>query len=237
MLQAPLDCPPLTLAELSELLGRYNDNAALAQTINDAIQRRLSEDRPLTAAEALQSSRPPATFDISSIRGRRAMVDVYKLPLVSLAEVQATSEEAGHPILFAFDESAGPGATSWKAGNPGDQTITVAFRKACRLAKVTMQVEEREVMRTQEVQLAVSTDGGLTYRELLRQEFTFSPDGATWEDETWNLQQVPVTHVRLVIKPDKGRKDLYATLTTFGLWVDEENASSSAAASSLIESA
>ena len=64
MLQAPLDCPPLTLAELNELLGRYNDNAALAQTINDAIQRRLSEDPRLTAAEALQSSRPPATFDI-----------------------------------------------------------------------------------------------------------------------------------------------------------------------------
>jgi hypothetical protein len=80
------------------------------------------------------------------------------------------------------------------------------------------------------VQLAVSSDGGLTYRELVRQEFHFSPDGATWEDETWTVPQDQVTHVRLVIKPDKGRTDVYATLTTFGLWAYEKNGSPSAAA-------
>ena len=163
------------------------------------------------------------------------MADVQKLPLVSLAEVQATSEEAGHPIVFAFDDSDGSGATSWKAGTPGEQTVTVVFRKACRVAQVTMQVEEREVARTQEVQLAVSTDGGLTYRELIRQEFTFSPDGATWEDETWTVQQEHVTHVRLIIIPDKGRSDVYAALTTFGLWVDKETSSCPAAASSVLD--
>ena len=99
------------------------------------------------------------------------MAEARKLPLVSLAEVHATSEATEYPILFAFDEGEGPGATYWKAGDPGEQTITVAFREACRLAQVTMQVEEREATRTQEVQLAVSLDGGLTYRELLRQEF------------------------------------------------------------------
>ena len=93
-------------------------------------------------------------------------------------------------------------------------------------------MEEREVPRTQEVQVALSTDGGVTYRELVRQEFTFSPDGATWEDETWAVQQEQVTHVRLVIKPDKGRMDVYAALTAFGLWVVEENASSPAPAPS-----
>ena len=29
----------------------------------------------------------------------------------------------GHPIVFAFDEGDGPGATHWKAGDPGDQMI------------------------------------------------------------------------------------------------------------------
>jgi hypothetical protein len=82
-------------------------------------------------------------------------------------------------------------------------------------------VEEREVTRTQEVQLAVSTDGGLTYRELLREEFTFSHDGATWEEERWSVPEDRFTHVRLVIKPDKGRKHLYATLTSVGLWAYE----------------
>ncbi len=146
------------------------------------------------------------------------MANLQKLPLVALAEVQASSEAEGHPILFAFDEGMGPGATCWKAGDPGEQTITVTFREPCALAQVTMEVEERDIARTQEVQLAVSTDGGLTYHELVRQEFNFSPNGATWEKETWPIPQDPVTSVRLVIKPDKGRSDCHATLTTLGLW-------------------
>jgi hypothetical protein len=80
-----------------------------------------------------------------------------------------------------------------------------------------MEVEEREVTRTQEVLLASSTDGGLTYRELVRQEFNFSPDGATWEQENWTIHSDHVTHVKLVIKPDKGRRNCYATLTSLVL--------------------
>lgn len=146
------------------------------------------------------------------------MAELRKLPLLSLAEVQASSETEENPILLAFDEGIGPGATYWKAGDPGEQTITVTFRKPSRLAQVTMEVEESEVARTQEVQLSLSTDGGRTFRELVRQEFNFSPDGATWEKEIWNIPQDQVTHVRLVIKPDKGRTDCYATLTSLGLW-------------------
>jgi hypothetical protein len=96
------------------------------------------------------------------------MAELQKLPLVALAEVQASSEAEGHPIVLAFDEGVGPAGTYWKAGDPGEQTITVTFRDPSTLAQVTMEVEEREIARTQEVQLAVSTDGGQTFRELVR---------------------------------------------------------------------
>ena len=69
--------------------------------------------------------------------------------------------------------------------------------------------------RTQEVQLAISDDGGKTYRELLRQEFNFSPEGTTWECEDWAVEES--SHLRLLIKPDKGRKDLFAKLTSLVL--------------------
>lgn len=151
------------------------------------------------------------------------MTEIPKIPVLALAEVQCTSETQGHPILLAFDEGVGPGATYWKAGDPGEQTITVAFLEPRTLEQITMEVEEREVARTQEVQLALSTDGGLTYREWIRQEFVFSPEGATWEQENWRIQQDCVTHVRLVIKPDKGRRDCYATLISLGLWGYENN--------------
>ena len=81
-----------------------------------------------------------------------------------------------------------------------------------------MEVEEREVARTQEVQLSWSGDGGQTYHELVRQEFNFSPGGATWEKETWKAPANKVSHVKLVIKPDKGGVDCHATLTSLGLW-------------------
>ncbi len=146
------------------------------------------------------------------------MAELQKLPLLSLAEVQASSEDEVHPILLAFDDAIEPGSTYWKAGDPGEQTITVTFREPCSLAQITIGVEEQKIGRTQEVQLSLSTDGGRTYRELVRQEFNFSPDGATWEREAWNITQDHITNVRLIIKPDKGRTDCYAMLTSLGLW-------------------
>nr|MCC2642014.1 hypothetical protein [Nitrospira sp.] len=99
----------------------------------------LCEDRPprLTLLQWGLVLTGSATSHISALYGRRNMPKAQKLPLVSLAEVQATSESDGHPILLAFDEGDGPGGTYWKAGDPGEQTITVAFREACRLAQVT----------------------------------------------------------------------------------------------------
>ena len=41
MEQATLDNPPLTLGELSELLGRHAENVSIAKVIKDAMQRRL----------------------------------------------------------------------------------------------------------------------------------------------------------------------------------------------------
>lgn len=67
------------------------------------------------------------------------------------------------------------------------------------------------------VQLASSKDGGITHRELVRQEFILSPDGTTWEHEDWTIRQDQVTHLRLLIKPDKRRMDLFAILTSLVL--------------------
>lgn len=152
-------------------------------------------------------------------------VEAPPVAILLLGTVHASYEADGHAIELAFDHDQGPGATHWKAGKPGVQTITVDLVQPCTVKEVSMEVEEREVARAQEVQLAVSSDNGQTYRECVRQEFNFSPDGATWEKETWYLSQHQVTNVRLVIKPDKGRQDVYATLTAFELRGFYESAS------------
>lgn len=65
--------------------------------------------------------------------------------------------------------------------------------------------------------LAVSDDGGRTYRHVLRQEYNFSPPGTTMEREEWTFGADCVTHLRLRITPDKSERPCRATLTTFAV--------------------
>jgi hypothetical protein len=62
--------------------------------------------------------------------------------------------------------------------------------------------------------VSLSEDGGQTYRERIRQEFTFSPPGTTFEREVWSMPAEGATHLRLVIQPDKGNAPRRATLTS-----------------------
>ena len=140
-----------------------------------------------------------------------------EIDIAAVATVLVTSEDPGHPIDHAFDEHRGPGGTRWIAGEPGEQTLILAFDAPQAIRRVILEVEEPEVARTQELQLAASTDGGQTYRELLRQEFNFSPQGSTFEREDWAVQAEGVTHLRLVIKPDKGGTPCRATITSLAL--------------------
>jgi hypothetical protein len=137
-----------------------------------------------------------------------------EIDIAAVATVLVTSEAPEHPVDFAFDHHRGPGGNRWIAGEPGEQTLILAFDAPQAIRRIALEVEEPEVARTQELQLAVSTDGGRTYRELLRQEYNFSPPGTTFEREDWAVPAVGVTHVRLQIRPDKGGKPCRATITS-----------------------
>ena len=128
-----------------------------------------------------------------------------EIPISSVATVLVSSEAPEHPIDHAFDGQRGPGATRWIAAQPGEQQLIIAFDTPQTIRHIIVEVEEREAWRTQELQLSVSSNGGETYRQLRCQEFTFHP-GATWECEHWAVAEYHVTHVKLAIKPDKGRK-------------------------------
>src|SRR4051794_35478937 len=141
-----------------------------------------------------------------------------RIDIAVVATVLVTSEDPDHPVDHAFDSHPGPGGTAWLAGEPGEQVLILAFDAPQAIRRVVLEVEEREVARTQELQLAVSGDGGETYRELLRQEDNFSPPGTTFEREDWVVAADDVTHLRLVIRPDKGGKPCRATITTLALW-------------------
>jgi hypothetical protein len=125
-----------------------------------------------------------------------------------------TSEETAHPIDNAFDPSRGPGGSRWIAGALGEQSVTLVFDSPQTIRQIGIEVEELAVSRTQELSLSASSDGGRTYRELVRQEFNFSPPGTSFERELWSVSAGAVTHLRLEIKPDKGGHVGRATLTS-----------------------
>jgi hypothetical protein len=93
----------------------------------------------------------------------------------------------------------------------------LAFDTPQTIRTVTLEVEELEVSRTQELDLSVSDDGGKTYRELLRQEYNFSPPGTTFQREEWTICGEHISHLRLRIKPDKGNHSGRAKLTSLVL--------------------
>ena len=134
--------------------------------------------------------------------------------IAAIATVWVTSEAADAPIDRAFDESRGAGGSRWVAAVPGEQRLILAFDTPQTIRTISLEVEESDVSRTQVLHLAVSCDGGQIYQELRRQEFNFSPPGTTFEREEWAVTLEGVTHLQLVITPDKGGQPCRATKHT-----------------------
>ena len=116
-----------------------------------------------------------------------------------LAQVEITSEDVDYPIEAALIPNTGPG---WRAAQPGEQTIRLLFDKPLRLKRIHLVFEEAEHERTQEFILRCSPDGGQSYRDLVRQQYNFSPPGAAHEVEDYDICLDGVTALELKIVPD-----------------------------------
>jgi hypothetical protein len=134
--------------------------------------------------------------------------------IAAIATVWVTSEATDAPIDQAFDQRRGPGGSRWVAAVPGEQQLILAFDTPQTIRTISLEIEEPEVSRTQVLHMSVSHDGGQTFQELRRQEYTFSPPGTTFEREEWTVTVEGVTHLQLVITPDKGGQPCRATLTS-----------------------
>jgi len=148
-------------------------------------------------------------------RGARRAADAKDIP--ALATVLVTSESPDHPVDHLFGGDDGPGGARWIASVDGEQSLILAFDAPQTIREVSLEVEEPHVSRTQVLTLSLSRDGGGAYRELLRQEFNFSPPGTTFQREVWNVPAEGVTHLRLTIEPDKGGMPCRATLTSLAI--------------------
>ena len=131
------------------------------------------------------------------------------LDLDRLAEVEITSEDAAHPIESALL----PGRSSgWRAAEPGEQTIRLLFAHPQRLRRIWLEFVEPDTERTQEFVLRWSQDGVQSFREIVRQQWNFSPQGTTRETEDYHVDLLRVTVLELSIIPDISGRNAHASL-------------------------
>jgi len=136
------------------------------------------------------------------------------IDLERLAQVEITSEDVGYPIESALIPGTGSG---WRAAQPGEQTIRLRFDEPLRLKRIHLAFHEDEQERTQEFVLRWSPDGGQSYREILRQQYNFSPPEATPEVEDYDVDLDGVTALELRIVPDISGGSARASLTQLRL--------------------
>jgi hypothetical protein len=164
------------------------------------------------------------TFDPTRIRKRRLVPDQPSggageaLDLASCATIGFSAEDPEHPVDNLLDDHDGPGGTFWSSDRPNTpEQLVVEFDTPRDLSRLVYEVEETRAERTQAVRVEASRDSGRTYRDLLMQEYVFSPHGATFQREDIRLQATALTHLRLTIVPNKGGSGK-ATLTSLRLY-------------------
>jgi hypothetical protein len=133
---------------------------------------------------------PPA-----NARGERNWMDL------SAATVEVSSEDPQHPIdsALTLDERS---STGWRAAAPGRQIVRIVFDQPQRISRIHLVFHEPVLPRSQEFVLAWSGDNGESFREVVRQQWNFSPAGATTETEDYRVELDGVTVLELALDPD-----------------------------------
>ena len=143
-----------------------------------------------------------------------SLLDQDWLDVERLADVEITSEDPEHPIESALLPQGGSG---WRAAEPGRQTIRLLFARPQGLRRICLVFAESTIERTQEYALRWSSDGGQSFHEIVRQQWNFSPRGATCETEDYRVDLPDVTILELVIIPDTSGKIAFASLAQLRL--------------------
>lgn len=136
------------------------------------------------------------------------------LDLENIAMVEITSEDPDHPIEHALT----PGhSTGWQAAQSGEQTIRLLFDAPRQIRRIWLHFQETHVERTHQFVLRWSPDKGKTFKEIVRQQWNFSPRGMQEETENIFLDLPGVTILELVITPDMNGGPARASLAQFFL--------------------
>jgi hypothetical protein len=134
------------------------------------------------------------------------------MDLGEIATVEVTSEDPGFPIESVFNSDSGSG---WRAAQKGEQQIRLIFDHAVAVHRIQLHFLEPTRDRLQEFTVRWSAADGGQPKEIVRQQWNFSPAGSTSEIEDYEVNLDGVFTVELVIKPDLTHNEALATLAAW----------------------
>lgn len=150
---------------------------------------------------------------ISPVKPETSETDQDWLNIEDIAAVEITSEDLNHPIESAFQ----PGQTGWRASSSARQIVRLRFDSPQDIKRIRLAFVETVAERTQEFVLRWSADEEQSSREIVRQQWNFSPSGATREVEDLEVDLRAVRLVELIITPDISGGNSCASLEQFRL--------------------
>jgi len=155
--------------------------------------------------------RKTAFSPASSTPDPRPALDTW-LDLEHLASLEISSEDPAHPFEDAL---RGEETEGWKAADPGPQTIRLTFDEPRPIRRIRLEFHESTQERSQEFSLAAVS--ARQKREILRQQWTFSPTGSTVEVEDYTVDLPDVSTIELTIDPGRHDKQAFASLQSIAI--------------------
>lgn len=134
------------------------------------------------------------------------------LDLEKLALAEISSEDP----LYPFENALHADRSGWRASTPGPQVIRLVFDKPLSIRRIRLEFHEEGQERVQEFALYAMSENQ-DRREVLRQQWNFSPNGATQEVEDYPVELADVTAIELQIDPGRHDRQRIASLQSIAL--------------------
>jgi len=134
------------------------------------------------------------------------------IDLGQIATVEVTSEDPNFPIESVFSSNSGPG---WRASHKGEQQVRLIFDQPLSVHRIQLHFLEPERERMHEFTVRWSSAEGGQPKEIVRQQWNFSPAGSTSQVEDYNVNLGDLSVLELVIRPDLTHDEAPATLNAW----------------------
>jgi hypothetical protein len=150
-----------------------------------------------------------------SVVAQTPISDLWR-DLERITRVEISSEDAAFPIEQALGKKD---TTGWRAATTGPQLIRMHFDEPLNIKRLRLHFVDKTAERSQE--FAVFAGAGSELKEIVRQQWSFSPQGSTEEIEEYTVNLSGITTLELRIDPDRShdpkQSQSYASLQSLKL--------------------